>query len=82
MGEWEFYTNDGQLKRIEWYDQNEKIKEEIFIPEEPIKDVPLDPLLDPEIKLGYHRYSIRQINFLLPRKWMIDSEPYYTSSKT
>jgi len=48
MGEWEFYTNDGQLKRIEWYDQNEKIKEEIFIPEEPIKDVPLDPLLDPE----------------------------------
>ena len=53
IGEWKFFTDDGKLKRIEWYDEDEKIKEEILIPEEPIKDVPLDPALDPENQQQY-----------------------------
>jgi antitoxin component YwqK of YwqJK toxin-antitoxin module len=47
-GLWEYYTAAGQLKTKEWYENGEMIKEEVLIPDEPIKDEPLDPSLDPE----------------------------------
>lgn len=52
-GLWKYYTNDGRLKREEWLKKGELLKEEIYIPDEPIVDKPLDPSLDPEKNEGF-----------------------------
>ena len=47
-GEWKYYTEDLKIKRIEWYQEGEIIKEEILIPDLKEPDTPIDPSLDPE----------------------------------